>query len=306
MQLASITAQQVLMLFVLLAAGYAGGKSGALKPEYRKAFSDLLVHLVLPAMIINAYLVEFDPATFRNLLVAFGLAILLLGGGMLVTLVLTAPMKHPNKDLFRFACSFPNAAYMGFPLISALFGAEGLLYASAFSTIFNVLQWTAGIALINPKTDPREMLRGIVSNKALWAVVIGLTVYLGRIPVPEMLRSPIATLGSMTTPLSMVITGMIVAASDLRDLLRDKLVWGVAALRLLLLPACGLAVLTLLGIQGLVPQVVLLLEACPTAAITSVLAVQYKKDERLAAGAVVVTTLLSILTLPAVALLLTA
>lgn len=305
MELAVITIQQVFSLFLLIAAGYAGAKTNALKPEYKQAFSDLLVNLVVPAMIIDAYLVEFDPATFRNLLTAFGLAAALLIGGTGLALLITRPLKLPGKDLLQFACSFPNAAYMGFPLISALFGAEGLLYASAFSTIFNLWQWTAGVVLLERQPDPKKMLKGILSNPVIWAVAAGLVLYLGQVPVPEVIASPISKLGAMTTPLSMVITGMIVGHSDLASLVKNRWVWFIAAVRLVGIPAVGFVLFRALGLTGMVPLVTLLLEACPTAAITSVMAVRYHKDERLAAGAVVVTTLLSILTLPVWALLMT-
>ncbi|MBQ7858714.1 MAG: AEC family transporter [Faecalibacterium sp.] len=298
MQLALITVQQVFSLFLLIAAGYIAAKTGALKPQAKQAFSDLLVNLVLPAMIINTYLSGYDPNTFANLLVAFGLSLLLLGGGMLLAMGLGLAVKGGNRPLVQFAGTFPNAAYMGFPLISALFGAEGLLYASAFATVFNVLQWTAGVALLEPQRSRREMLRGILANPVIWSVVIGLVIYLGRVPVPAILAQPIAAMGSMTTPLSMVITGIIMAGSDLRQMVGNRQVWYVVAMRLLLIPFIWFGVLRLLGLQGMVVQVILLLEASPVAAVTTVMAVRCKLDEKLAAGAVVMSTLLSICTLP--------
>ena len=109
----------------------------------------------------------------------------------------------------------------------------------------------------------------------------------------------------MNTPLSMIITGATIASSDLRKLLKNKnlfLVWG---LRMLAIPAVELLIFALLGLHGTVPTIVLLLEACPCAAITTMFAIQFHHDEELAAGAVVFSTLSSILTLPLYALLLT-
>ena len=64
-------------------------------------------------------------------------------------------MNDPDRPLLRFAITFSNAGYMGFPLIEALFGAEGLLYASIFNTFFNILLWTAGVALLAPGSRGR-------------------------------------------------------------------------------------------------------------------------------------------------------
>ena len=90
-------------------------------------------------MIVNSYQMEFSLEILRNLLAAFGLSILTIALGTVLTLALTARRKNSRTAIFRFASIFSNAAYMGFPLISALFGSEGLLYASAYVTVFNVL-----------------------------------------------------------------------------------------------------------------------------------------------------------------------
>ena len=106
----------------------------------------------------------------------------------------------------------------------------------------------------------------------------------------------------------MLITGMLLAASDLKAIVSDLHIWKLAAVRMLLIPAVCLGVFALLGLVhlGMSAQVVLLLECCPAAAITSVFAVQFHHDESYAAGSVVLTTLLSIVILPLCALLLTA
>ena len=125
------------------------------------------------------------------------------------------------------------------------------------------------------------------------------------IPVPQLIAQPLELMANMTTPLSMVITGMLLAAGDLGCIVRSKPVWKLAAVRMLLIPAVCLAVFGLLGFRSMTAQVVLLLECCPSAAITSVFAVQFGHDESFAAGSVVLTTLLSIVALPLCALVVT-
>ena len=85
---------------------------------------------------------------------------------------------------------------MGFPLIRALFGSEGLLYASAFVTVFNILLWTLGYGMVSGKTQMKEVLRSIFTCPCILAVIVGLILYLGRIPVPELLAGPIGTIGA--------------------------------------------------------------------------------------------------------------
>ena len=308
MELALICAQQVVVLFLLMATGTVAVKTGVLKPENKQALSNLLVYLVVPAMIFNSYRMEFSAEILRNLLAAFGMSVLAICIGTVITLVLTARRKDSRAPIFRFATVFSNAAYMGFPLISALFGAEGLLYASAYVTVFNILLWTMGYGMVSGSANAKDVARNLLRTPVFYALVAGLAIYFFQIPIPRLIAQPIELLAGMNTPLSMLITGMLLAASDLKAIVSDLHIWKLAAVRMLLIPAVCLGVFALLGLVhlGMSAQVVLLLECCPAAAITSVFAVQFHHDESYAAGSVVLTTLLSIAILPLCALLLTA
>lgn len=305
MELALITAQQVIILFLLIGCGFVAVKTGVLKQEGKQTLSNLLLYLVVPAMIVHSYMMEFSEEILHNLLAAFGMSVLAILIGTAITLLLTARRKDRRAPIFRFACVFSNAAYMGFPLISALFGAEGLLYASAYVTVFNILLWTMGYGMVSGSSNPKEVARSLLHTPVLYAMVVGLAVYLLQIPVPDLIAQPIDLLSGMNTPLSMLITGMLIAAGDLKSIVCDRHIWKLAALRMVLIPAVCVAVFALLGFHGMSAQVVLLLECCPAAAITSVFAVQFGHEERFAAGSVVLTTLLSIVTLPLCALILT-
>lgn len=305
MELALITAQQVIILFLLIGCGFVAVKTGVLKQEGKQTLSNLLLYLVVPAMIVHSYMMEFSEEILHNLLAAFGMSVLAILIGTAITLLLTARRKDRRAPIFRFACVFSNAAYMGFPLISALFGAEGLLYASAYVTVFNILLWTMGYGMVSGSSNPKEVARSLLHTPVLYAMVVGLAVYLLQIPVPNLIAQPIDLLSEMNTPLSMLITGMLIAAGDLKSIVCDRHIWKLAALRMVLIPAVCVAVFALLGFHGMSAQVVLLLECCPAAAITSVFAVQFGHEERFAAGSVVLTTLLSIVTLPLCALILT-
>lgn len=304
MELALIAAKQVFELLLMIAAGIVCCKTKVFRPSEKSVLSNLLLYLVVPAMVIDSYMTEFDPAAFFNLLSAFGFSLLALLVGLILSLVATCRIPKQDRAILRFASSFSNAAYMGFPLIRALFGSEGMLYASAFVTVFNLLLWTVGYGMVSGKAAAKDILHSIITCPCILAVLCGLLLYLGRIPVPELIKEPISSIGSMNTPLSMLITGATIAASDLKKLLHNSKLFQVLGLRLILIPAATLAVFALLGFRGTVPMIVLLLEACPCVTITTLFAIQFHHDEELAAGAVVFSTLSSIVTLPIYALVL--
>ena len=188
MELAIITAKQVVILYCLILAGFAGVKSGVIKQEAKKAFSNLLLYLAVPAMVIHSYISKADRSVLARLPQTFALSVLAILAGLAITMLCTCRMKGKERPILRFACIFSNAAYMGFPLIEALFGAEGLIYASVYVTVFNILLWTVGFGMITGTVKPKEVVRTVCTNPVLIAVVIGLVIYLCQIPVPEVIE----------------------------------------------------------------------------------------------------------------------
>ena len=305
MELAMITTRQVIELFCMILAGYICSKTGAIKVEAKKGFSDLLLYLVVPAMVIHSYMTEFDEKILANLVLTLIWSTIALVIGIVVAMAATAKIKGSDKPIICFAGMFSNAAYMGFPLIQALFGAEGLMYASVFVTVFNILLWTVGYSVVTKTSNLKAILKTIGTSPVIISVVLGLILYLGRIPVPEVIAEPVSMIGNINTPLAMINTGMIIGTSDLKKMAGNLMIWYVTAIRMVLVPVICFVVFRVIGAGSIVAEVVLLLEACPCAAITSVFAVQYGYHEDLAAGTVVVSTLLSIVTLPVCAMLLT-
>lgn len=298
MELALLTVKQVAVLFSMILAGFVCVKTGAVKMEGKKFFSDLMMSLTVPAMMLHSYLMEFDPSVFSNIVYVLGwsAAGMLLAFGL--TFLVTGRMKDKDMPILRCACVFSNAAYMGFPLIQALFGSEGMLYASAFVTVLNLYLWSLQYALLTGKVRLKEVAHTLLTMPTMIAIMIGLVIYLGRIPVPEMVESTLNTVGSMTTPLSMIVTGMIMAGINVKKQLRDKRLALIILIRMFLIPAASIAFFTLMGWQGMSAAVILVLMSGPSAAVTSVFAVQFGYDEEMTAGAVVVTTFLSIFMLP--------
>lgn len=305
MNLVWITVTQVAELFLLIFLGFLSVKAKLLQKDYRKSFSDLLVYLIVPAMIINSYRTKLTEEIFHNIFLVLGLSFLAIFFAILLSRILTLPMRtDERRPILVFALEFSNAGYMGFPLAKALFGEEGLLYASIFVTVFNILLWTVGYSSLNKGGSRMEIVRSLAHNPVIYAVIFGLVILFFRISIPEILAQPISLLGNMNTPVAMIITGMIMGSSDLMAMLKNRKIWFVLPIRMLLIPILTFLLFYLMGVRGMAAQVVLILAACPTAAITSVFAVKYGHDEELAAGSVVLTTLGSILTLPVLAYLL--
>lgn len=298
MDLALLTLKQVAELFLLILAGYVCAKTGAVKMEGKRFFSDLMMSLTVPAMMLHSYLRGFDEKVLSNLIAVLGWSVFAFLLAFAATFLLTGRMKGKDMPLVRCACVFSNAAYMGFPLIQALFGSEGMLYASAFVTILNLFLWSIQYSLLTGKVKLKEVVHTLLTMPTMIAIMLGLCIYLCRIPVPDLFREALDMLGSMTSPLSMLITGMIIAGIDAKRQIRDRRIAWIMLIRMFLIPALCCAGFYLLGASGMAAAVILILLSGPSASVTTVFAVQFGYDEKMAAGAVVITTFLSIFTLP--------
>lgn len=141
---------------------------------------------------------------------------------MALSIGITFLMKKEVRGIIRFATTFSNAAYMGFPLIQAMYGSEGVLYASVYVTVFNILLWTVGIVYVSESMSFKELLKKIVTCPPIISVAVGLVIFLARIPVADVLKDTFNVVGGMNTPLSMIITGITISQFPLLSILRIK------------------------------------------------------------------------------------
>lgn len=309
MDLARISLEQVFVMFIMIFLGFLLVKLKLIDISSKKSLSNILVYLVVPFMIVNSYLTtEFDESIAANIGYAFLSSFILLVVGIIVTFIVTIFFKTDDKPVLQFGLSFSNAAYMGFPLIEAMFGSDGLIYASCFVSVFNILLWTIGYMTVSHNFNLKDALKAILKTPVIYSLIIGLILFFARVNVPDVISKPLSMIGSMNTPISMIITGMIIASSNIKGVLKNKYLWLTTAIRLVFIPLICLAIVYLLSLCNIdvkVLQIVFILEACPVAAITSIFAIKFNYNEDLAGSCVVVSTLLSIITLPLFTLLIT-
>ena len=172
-------------------------------------------------------------------------------------------------------------------------------------TAFNIFLWTLGYSIVSRTFDLKAIVKKIFTTPAIISVFIGLLIFIAGIPLPDIISQPISYAAAINTPLSMFITGMIIAASPIKNMFNNKLVYFAIIVRMFIIPVVCIAIFKIFNISGMVADVVTILEACPCASISSVFAVQFGYDEDVAAAMVVLTTFISIITLPAVALIIT-
>lgn len=308
MELARISSIQVITLFVMIFLGFLLTKVGLIKLDAKGTLTNILVYLVVPAMIINSYITTtFDDSIVVNLLWCFLLSFLAIALCAVFIMIVTHFWKTEQKNILRFAMVFSNAAYMGFPLIEALFSSTSMIYASSFLTVFNVGLWTFGYGLVSGSFAPKKIAISILKTPVIYALILGLILFFCKVEVPSYVQSPLALIGNMNTPLSMFIIGMVMTQLHFKKVIKNLYMWLTVGIKLLICPFLTLALLYLfkytMGMDSLMLQTIFVLMACPCVSITSVFAIQFHYDEELAVSCVVISTLLSLVTLPLFTLL---
>ena len=297
-------------LFLLLGAGFAGAKLKLISDAACPHFTALLMKVTLPATIFTAMMRPFDAAFLRDGVIIFVVTFALF--------CLFALISHPASKFFRvredgrgmwmMCCTFCNNGFMGYPVILALFGEDGLALAVMGGIAFNLLVYTLGAKQILLDAEPGKNVvlswKKLIFTGVNGATVLGLVFFCLRIEVPSAVLTPLQYLANITTPLSMFLIGMTLARGSLGAAFRDRDVFSACFMRLLFLPALSWAIQKLLPISNpLIPWVVLITMAMPSPAVSGVLAEQYGGNTRLSAQVVFLSSLLCIVTIPLVALL---
>lgn len=297
-------------LFLLLGAGFAAARLKLVPLQATPYFTALLMKITLPATIFTAILRPFDPAFLRSSLVIFLLHFALFWLYALIALPASRlfRVKEGGRGMWMMCCTFCNNGFMGYPVVLALFGEDGLALAAMGGIAFNLLVYSLGAKQI--LKDAQEGGQVQLSLKKLLftgvnaATVLGIVCFCLQLQPPEFVLTPVRHLANITTPLSMFMIGMTLARGSVTAAFRDKDVFSASFMRLLALPVLTWGILKLLTpADPLVAWVTLIIMSMPSPAISGVLGEQYGCNSQLAARIVFFSSLLCILTIPLVAML---
>nr|WP_325213016.1 AEC family transporter [uncultured Oscillibacter sp.] len=297
------TLAEMLVLLFAIACGFAAHRLGILGGETDQKISKLLLTLTLPAMILGS--VCTGDALPEASVVLGTLGVALVFYALEFAFVLAAPPllggTPGQKGVWRYTLAFPNVAFIGYPVVSALFGPEALFYAVILVLPFNLMTFTLGPLLLAgaKRFSLRQMLSPCVA-----ASVLALVLALGRLRPPAMIGEALEFVGGVTVPLSLLFVGSLLAGMPLGRMLASPRLWILTAVRLLVLPAALCFLLRRMGTDSLILGVAVTQMAMPAAVNGSLLCMEYGGDAECMAQITFVSTLASIVTIPIVAALL--
>ena len=296
-----VVSGSVLTLFLLMSVGFFFGKKGMLSEATLSQLSRLLLYVVTPSITITSFEVERTPENTRQLLAA---AAALAGTYALYMVLSSALFRRQDgcrRGVLRFAAIYGNTGFMGLPLIQSVLGDEAMMIAVMAFAVFNIATWTHGVLIMGGREH--FSLRKAVLNPGVLGLAAGVLLFAAGWRLPGPVDAAVGYLGSLNTPLAMVIIGGQMAAANLPETFRERTLYLASALKLLGIPLLTALVLLPFRMDAMIFSALVILSACPTAGATSLFSQSMGKDTALAARQITLSTLLCIITLPVMAVL---
>lgn len=300
-----MVAREVAVLFALIGVGVVCRRAKLVDEFAITGLVNVLILVVNPALVLDVFQRPFDRAMLSAFLIAF-----LIASAVHVALIVlsrvTARGGAAERPVLRLATVFSNAGFMGLPLQQAVLGEQGVFFGVVYVATFNVFIWSWGLVTMRGRAEGEGAaagtLRAMLVNPGTIGVAIGLPLFLFSVSLPTVIRTPVHLLGQLNTPLAMLVIGYYLAGAKLGAVVLRPTAHTAAFLRLIACPL--LLVAALYPYRGSLDRTMMLAmvtaSSAPVAAMVTMFAAKYRRDTDLSVGLVSGTTLMSIVTMPAV------
>ncbi len=292
--------QQMIVLFIYMLIGYMACKKGYFDEGFGKKISWLVLNVANPMMILTS--ATNGQGTIKGselaltAVIAFGTFLFMIILAIFIPKIFQ--LKEDEAAYFKLMTVFNNIGFMGFPVISAVYGNEALLYGAVFLLPYNVFFYTYGVNLVS-ETKQKFRIKSVV-NVGIIASVIAVVLYLTQVPVPTFAKSVIQGLGNLPAPLSMIVIGISLAQLDIKEMFLDGKMLLFALMKLILIPIVGMLIIKQFVTTPALQAVCMVMLATPAGSMTAMLAQQHGGNYKRVAQGVSLTTLLSVVTIPLV------
>lgn len=290
-------------VLLMIGVGFLFGKLHLINQAAHQVIANLLLFLAMPCALFAAFPQNYHPASLQMFLFAT-----LAGAATLIVAIVLAAVIFPhrrlgsNHKLHQFAYIFNNASFLGYPLVVSVFSSDhdALIYYSGLMLAFNLALFSYGVYLVQKKVTLKQIAL-LLLNPNIIAVCLGLLGFIYSWQLPEFLRLSITAGKNLTTPLSLLAIGFLLSLTkNWREILSQRQLFFTCLLQLLLMPTTTFLLLYYLHAPETMILMFTMIQALPTATSLVIFSEKYHNDKKEAAKLVLISTLLSLLTLPVV------
>lgn len=294
--------QTMLKLFLLLILGFVLFKCHIFDEYTNKKISALIVNVASPMLIISS-IAGVEGSNKSIVFLMIGAGILMYIGFIILGKIINRIFPFPKKDWPVYECMvvFANTGFMGYPVLLDVFGQEAVFYASLIHMAFNFFVYTYAIMCITKGDDSEFKLNfKQLLTPGIILIFVGIFIYLFDIQLPSVLMDTINSVGSLTAPLSMMMIGSSLAVYPIKDSFTDWRSYVFAFVRLMIVPFVTMIMCRLLHIDAYYANITIITNAMPVGSMVLMLATQYNANVKIVTRNIVVSTLLSVITIPIV------
>lgn len=297
--------QQIVQLFLMIFMGYLIVKTGLVRDDDSKVLSKIILYLIVPCVIINAFQVDYTKDTVKGLLIAFAASVMT-QVILLVVISVAGKLLHLN-EVEVASVYYSNSGNLIVPIVTFILGQEWVLYGCVFMSVQLVFLWTHCKKIISREAS--YDWKKIILNINMISIFIGVILFFTKIRLPEIIGNTLASVGTMIGPASMIVTGMLFAGMNLKQIFANKRVYFITFLRLIAVPLIALVLIKLSNLASFsadgnkIMLIVFLAIITPSASTVTQMCQVYGNDSRYASAINVMTTLLSIITMPVMVML---
>lgn len=297
-----IIGKQILVVLMMLAVGYYCGRKRIFDDGAIAGINQFVMTFVMTCTGIIGFQVPFSTARLKELGGGYLIAVFLHFFNLAVTLLAFRKRPADERNAIAISSTLTNAGFIGYPMMIALIGSDGIFYGLPHTTTMGLFAWTVGVAFISGDAK-NASLKKVLTTPAILGTAAGFLLFLFSVQLPGAVSIFMEDIAAMNMPLPVIIIGYFLSKADLRQSFKKRLLWEASLFRLVLLPALGIAILSLAGLRGNMMLAAVIADATPPAAIVTILAAKFGKNTKELSEIVSFETLLSAVTLPLIAMI---
>lgn len=297
----------MITLFIIVILGYVLAKLRYMSVDFCRQLSAIVVDVTCPLLILSSVMGDTMPD--RRLILP------LLSVGVLTYAILTVvayivprtlTQKASDLGIIGFALMFANVGFIGYPIVASIFGHAAVFYAALLNMANTFFIFTVGVDLIKGHDSSGQKHRfdfKVLFSPGLLAAYAAVVIVALKLHVSPLIARPVTMVGNITVPASLLVIGATMASLPLRDMLGNRLVYVVTALRLGAVPIMLYFLFRLMGVNALVNDINTVVIAMPVASFGTMFCMKYGRDVTLMTELTFLSTVASIFTIPLITLI---
>ena len=314
-------------VLIIILIGFIFTKKKILSEVTAENLSKIILFLAIPALSYNAFMQDMDSEKLNQSMSLLIWSIIIHLALIFISSIIFKKYGKSEKDVLRMITIFGSTTVFGIPVIQAVYGDLGAMYASVFNLPYRALLYTYGYITISEVKLKKENIGKIISNPVIVATFLGMGVwifqkYLPQIPINEngIIRSygilridktaywlfkPMQYLAALNAPLSWLSIGITLAGVSLGETLKSKISWKYSILKVSIIPMVlisifvGLKFIVGYEISYIAVATIVIMMATPAATVIATYAINFRKEPLLVSSCSLASSILAVVMIPA-------